>query len=207
MKSLIKYVLPVSICFILGCKKDSGKTTIEGIVFETSASNRVGGATVYLMAQSNDCLTCPVGAIKSTTTNNAGEFDFTFEAEDGVSYKLVAKKDKYFENAIVESPLIENGRKNKKKDLHIYPEGFIRLHVKNTQPFDGNDEIGIRVKYGYGGGYSFGGSMVDTTFIEQTRGNEVISINWFTKKDGKYQNYEGSVTSIKFDTVSFTLNY
>jgi hypothetical protein len=145
------------ICFgYYSCKKARYETEVCGKVHDASTLAGIATATVYLQKQNYDCFTCPPQTVTSTTTDANGNYSFTFMAEENFDYTLVAAKEKYYNNASTGGVSVGRiGKKNKNKNIPITPYAWIKLHVKNTTPFDGGDYISVNNSFLGGGGGLF----------------------------------------------------
>jgi hypothetical protein len=177
------------------CKKDRSTTIAEGAVFESGTTKVVSGADVFLIAKNNNCLTCQGGVISTTKTDASGKFSFNFKAEDGAIYNLLAKKNMYFESDFVKSPVIN-------------PRAYLKLHIKNTQPFDPSDYINVVNSFIDPPTVTiFYGMQVDTFAIGEVCGNRSNNVMWFVEKNSIKSTLYGQVLCPAFDTTTYDINY
>lgn len=129
--------------FLLSCKKkDCNKVLEKGSVYDETTNKPIADATVILIANKSGCFSCSGGFVtKTIKTDKNGDFLMEFEGSSDYYYTMKAIKEKYYDS-------VEGGArdecspdKRKKKLLYINPEAYLKLHIKNTQPFDESDSF------------------------------------------------------------------
>jgi hypothetical protein len=150
MKKMFILSMLVGLFFInLCCRKPhSGPTIVEGKVLDETTLRPIEGTTVYLLQQTFGCITCGYGSAgKSAKTDERGYYKIEFEPAENKSYAVTAEYLRYFEGAKNEGVL--PNKKNKDVYLHLQPEAYLKLHIKNI---NNNDMISINNSFFYGGG-------------------------------------------------------
>jgi hypothetical protein len=151
MKTLKHPTLALIVLLLVGCSKESTTTQVKGFVADATNLNRLAGATVFLKKQNTSCFSCQGSTIDVTTADNNGNYSFDFEHEKGFTYSLTASHNNYWD-ILPGYFYIDKGEKNT-KTLTMSPKAYLRVFIKNTSPYDGNDVIATG-SFG-GGGISF----------------------------------------------------
>lgn len=212
----MKTIYPISkiilffcaLIFLTSCRKDqSGPTKVSGrVLFENNTSNHpVGVSKVFLHRLDPSCFSCGgAGIIDTFYSNTDGSYSFTFNADENYGYSVSAWNSSCFEN--YRDISIEKGEKNK-VDITLSPIGYLRLFIKNINPENESDYIGVSNTYENGGVYYFLGTTVDTTVIDIIRGNRENRVIWFVERNGEKRSYSDNIYCPAFDTVEYTIEY
>jgi hypothetical protein len=95
---------------------------------------------MFIFCITTSCLFCGYGnAGKSVKTDAAGKYKIDFEPDDSKSYAITAEFPQYFEGTKNEGVL--KNKKNKDVNLELQPEAYLKLHIKNVNPFDESDSF------------------------------------------------------------------
>jgi hypothetical protein len=190
------------------CKKDNSHTTVEGFVINETNNAAVADAVVMLMARNPACFSCASGVVQTYKADSKGKFSFEFEADKDLIYTVGANKQNYYANETGMD--INNGQKNKSIFVRLKPYGYLKIHIKNTQPIDDNDLIGFN---SFCTPIEFYGQNIDTTFLYcrycgcPFLGNEYNTIYYWITKNGVKKVYSASVYCPAFDTTTYSINY
>lgn len=178
-KKLLVLFIPL-LLLLAHCQKNEAnpwQTIVNGTAVEYNTTIPVTNAKVQLFA----------GASTQTEaiTDAQGTFHFDFIATPGVIYTVLVTPDtsntrkKYFQTRLWH--LIE-GEIN---DLSypVTPYAYVKMHLKNVNPFDENDRISMSSPLLKG--RAFRGKNIDTTFIDYTASsNENVAIIYWTYRNG-----------------------
>ena len=178
---------------------------VDGKVQDATTFAGIAGATAYLQKVNPDCFSCQGSKIASATADADGKFQFNFTAEEDYRYSITAEAPKYFNNFYTGGLILDVGKKNHPL-VGLQPEAYLKLYIKNTSPFDGNDVISIN------GGWnasipSFYGTSVDTFTMVRVNGNVNIAIYWSVTKNDLRNLYSDSIYCPVFDTTLYDINY
>ena len=171
------------LCMVLligsGCFKQdpaiSENITWKGRVLERGTYKPLSKAKVYLYRKTSsgfDPLGGGSGAgalIDSFYTANDGSFSFTYFSDIAYTYSLKGVADGYY---LGESEGTLGTRKDPRTDILLDPMAWVKFHVKNVNPYDEYDDIGINNSCIS----SFYGERIDTNFICQKNGNQNVEI-------------------------------
>jgi len=141
----------VTIAFLVGitsCKKESKTTQVKGFVIDETTGVRLAGARVFLTKQNTDCFSCQGTSIAMEIADANGIYEFNFEHEKGFTYGLIANHTNYFD-LLPGYVYITKGEQNT-KIISLSPKAYIRVFIKNVNPYDGDDAIGYNTP-GWGG--------------------------------------------------------
>jgi len=178
-----------------------GDARVDGIVKDKTTEEAIPGATVYLLESENDyCLFCPTATfiIDSTTSDNEGCFEFSYDNKNSYTYSVNAVKVHYIDNQL--QTYINNLGSGLDIEVLLDPEAFLSIHYKNIPPTSPSDNFDIN-------GYitdNFNGEEVDTIVVYRTYGNILITLYWALY--GEYSN-SISMTCPSFDTTYYEILY
>jgi hypothetical protein len=118
-----------------------------------------------------------------TVTDANGTFHFDFIATPGVVYSVLVTPDtmnpkkKYFQTRIrnIAEGQIHNF------NYPITPYAYVKIHLKNANPFDENDRISVSSPLQLA--RDFGGRKVDTTFIDYAWSNDTVPIVYWVYRN------------------------
>ncbi len=204
IKKKLNIIILIIAILTLGCRKITHKTDVSGVVYDATTTTVLSHAHVYLLKENGSCFSCNPAPYMDTYTNSDGGFSFNYKAEKGYTYSLGASATNYFDqqSGII---YVDSDKNNKKEKILLNPHAYLKLHIKNTSPFDGSDEISVNF---ISHPFSFYGTAVDTILtVQAVFGNVNNSIYWGVKKNGVITNNSSSVYCSAFDTTLYNLNY
>lgn len=194
--------------FCAQCKKDEVRTIVEVTALDKTTNHVIPNAKITLVAETYSTFMGPsyYAIVEEKYTNIAGKYTFDFKANNSWAYFLVATAEHYF-NTDEHTGNIENGQMNYVA-IPLQPEAFLKVNVKNTQPFDIYDLIYVD-PYGTpsGGGGTFTGMNVDTFTIARVWGNTKEGLYWRVNKNSSNVVHKDSIFCPAFDTTAYTINF
>jgi hypothetical protein len=216
----ISFLLLVSVFFIQ-CKKnrEPEPTTFTGKVTDNVQGGiPVANATVklkLLQTASNSVFNSSFTTIATTSTDANGNYIFTVTPENAITFKIVVEKNLYFGKEKEISADVASPGTSNETNFGIDPLGWFKVNIKNTTPFDVDDNILYQNTSESSGcssccnnlPVSLDGMNIDTFFICKRVAYPTISFNWFVTKNTITNPFTGSVNSIIGDTVEYNLNY
>jgi len=149
LKILFTLVTIAFLIAITSCKKESKTTEVKATVIDETTGARLAGATVFLQRENPDCFSCQAGTISMFTADANGMVTFDFEHQREFIYSLTASHTGNYWDIFTRVTLTK-GEKNT-KTLPLTPKAYIRVFIKNVNPYDGDDKIGLNL--GGGGGF------------------------------------------------------
>lgn len=202
--------------FTLSCKKKNDKLTISGFVSESNTTTPAKDVSVELQAQKvmGGTYSSVYETISTGKTGSDGKFSFAFDNIRVSNYKLIFDKTNYFgfTKEFSGSLVIKGEEYN--RTYQIYPAAWLRLHIKNVYPVNGQDYFSYYLTGGTSTGYNccsdttskFWGN-VDVIRKCKTYSNQNITINWIYTKNNTPHINTTNVSCAPFDTTSVDLFY
>lgn len=216
---LIYFLLTGGILFS-SCKKnrEPEPVTFNGKVTNSITGLPVSGAKVIIKVQksaSNGVFNSGFSTLATTTTNSSGNYSVTVEPESPITYRISAEKSDFIASEIEIAAEDAPAGSTNNNHLSIDPSGWFRVNIKNTNPFDADDNIIFQNTSESSGcanccnnsPISFDGESVDTFFVCKRIANPTISFSWFVTKNGNLVSFSNNVSAIHGDTAVFNLNY
>ena len=186
---------------------DGSRTKIEGRVLEYGTLKPIPNALVVLEEEFHMPFTGggKYYPIDSTYTDSDGYYIYDFKHIDKLddyyfSYQVKVLAPKYFDN----NSRMENGYAHR-SDIILDPYAWIKVHVKNVNPFDENDEL--RTGSPKGGGGVFIGINMDATEIQNKFGNRKIELLWVVIKNKIQSIHKDSLYLPAHDTIDYEIFY
>ena len=184
----------------------SGTTIIEGRVLEYGTNEPVENATVTLYERvSTGTFSGTDLAVETIITDASGRY--SFESEGLGLVGVNATHDNYFEpNMITYDGIVYNDKNN--VDIVIDPHAWLKLHIKNVNPFDENDLltsysnpiVGASPENSYG-------QNIDFYTTQKIRGNKNKHIIWWVTKNNIYQEFRDTIYCEGHKTTEYELFY
>lgn len=218
LTSIVLILASISIVFSLSnCKKDKNIIKISGTIYDPNTKAYVQGAHITISASkiTDGFYNSNYSDIASTTSDASGVFSFEFEKDKTAGYRFYVYKDHYFDvtTDVADDDIVSGTTYT--PQYNLYPEGYIKLHVKNNTPINSNDFIA----YSYTSGivqclgcctnttFKGYGTSYDTIIKCKTYGNQDVKINWHVAKFGTDVAYSDTITAVAFDTTLYQLFY
>jgi hypothetical protein len=167
------------------------------IIIEEGENSGFGGSTSWY----------PYDTIYSDAN---GYYSYRFKQESGIqsggnttsfSYQMVVIKEKYFKPAGI---LIAKKYYIKNKNIILDPFAWIKVHVKNVNPFD---EMDYLFTSSNGGGGHYYGKAIDSTELHIGRGNRKVRLYWTIMKNKIETVHFDSLYLPAHDTVPYEILY
>ena len=201
---LLAFILSVPLLWI-SCDNDgilSGTTIIEGQVLAYGTNEPVENATVTLYERvSTGSFSGADVAVETIITDASGSY--SFESEGLGLTGVNATHDNYFEpNMITYDGIVYKNRNN--IDIVIDPHAWLKLHIKNVNPFDQNDYINVN---GFITEGPWHGMSIDINPTMLIRGNKENKIAWFITKNNISTNQFAPIYCEGHDTTYFEIFY
>ncbi len=186
-------------------------TQVEGLVYVLNSNEPLQNAEVIL----EECVGEFLGGSScynedTAYTNLLGVYSFDFIHEtstdgiSGYSYEVKAVKENYYPNSIT----IRHGWVNRDKNIELTPISWLKLHVRNIDPFDENDEVSFRGRLNNGGGGTrLIGQKVDEKFLIDVPGDQALPVTWYVEKDGEGTQFWDTLMVAPHDTLAYQILY
>jgi hypothetical protein len=203
MKKKIIITIIIYATFFIACRKITRETNVSGNVYDATSMAPLAHVKVSLMAKNESALGGRPSAVKDTYTDVDGGFVFNFRAEKTNDYSVEASESRYQTTG----GDVEKFKNNKNIKLIMPRSSFLKIHVKNTSPFDVNDAIGVTANYAWPPPFNFFGTTVDTYVISKGVGDNNCIVSWYVSKNSTNTNFNDTVYCPAFDTTLYNLNY
>ncbi len=212
----IFFILFVAI--LVCCKKNKDNTIfLEGKIYDPNQNVYVSNALVTISSSSiqSGIYNSNYQDIKTATTDASGFYSLEIPEEKVIDYRLFIRKDKYFENTVNISPDVLIPGETYTSDYNLYPEAYIKLEVKNNDPFDSLDFIAYSIKNAVYGCpcccsdsiYQGQGEDYEKTIKCKVYGSQYVVISGHVNKNGSDNLLCDSVYCTPFDTTTYLLYY
>ena len=207
-KSFNLLAIILIIVFLASCHKDENLTSIQGYVVEEGSNIRLPKKKILIYTVDAVFLgPYSESAIDTIYSDDTGHYKWELKGDNsGRSYLAKVIHPNYQ----ITIPVGFYSGNVAKKDIIVQPKAWIRFHVKNTNPFDSNDQIKAPGALGNGSDYNFYGTMIDTAYIEKYRffaGNQKNQIFYIVIKNNIKKIFEDSLYIKGVDTVDYQINY
>lgn len=202
---------------VVSCKKKPHTLSVRGSVFDPNQNIAVANAQVTLSSSKivSGVYNSNYQDISTVTTDGSGNFSIDFPEEKTAGYRFYITKTNYF------SALIDvNTDEITPDDIYaptytIYPEAYLKIHVKNTSPFDNMDFVSYKFTAGV---FDCNQCCTNTTFKGygmtydsivkcKTRGSMNATVNWVITKNNIQSAFFQNIYCTPFDTSFFDINY
>ena len=179
-------------------------TIIEGKVLEYGTEEPIENAQVVLYEQtSSGTFSTSDLPIDTILTDATGSYSFQYNGRGQTGVK--AFHDTYFPISRVPYENIYYKQRNV-ENIILDPYALLELHIKNVNPFDGNDRIGL-AEFCDESYPEFFGANVDTTIICDVRGNHENNISWWVLKNGVDTRDEANIYCEGHEVTKYEIFY
>ena len=197
---------------IWSCEKKPEDITFTGVVKDQFSGTPVSDVNVKLQAQvlQDNVFSTAYQTIASAVTNQQGEFQIIYEKNIYDEFRLLLTKEGYFYKIINLGTTLENNH-----TYSISGKGYIKLHIKNINPTNGDEYISIgwivpNDAYFYCSTifpYSSNNNNVDTSFVIDVNAyaSYVLIANW--KHDTSVSTFTDTIIPLLTDTTYYDLLY
>jgi hypothetical protein len=139
--------------------------------------------------------------LQSVKTDAQGNYQFSYKRQYNRTYDAIAVNSSPDYNEYTQAVLIPDGSANV-INIFLLPFGWLKLHVKNVNPYDNRDEV----KFFYGSCY---GSKVDSIIYVKVGGSPKTArdIRIWTTKNSVQTYKDASVITPPRDTTLLNIFY
>ena len=207
MKKYLILLIP-TLLMLAECRKPDKTTYIKtsGKVLEFGSNKPIKNAKVGIYEEGGEFLGSTWTKLVDTTRTDAtGAYHFDKgNLDKGSSFFISAVADKYY--TYDPNNYLVTGQEVTNLNIVLDPFAWIKVHVKNVNPFDDNDRIGL----GNGIGtlqIFYTGTNIELNYINKLKGNLPISIDWSVTKNGIRQEYKDTIKIPAHDTLKYEILY
>jgi hypothetical protein len=210
MKKIAYYLL--ILFFIASCRSyqplsDLESGIVNGTVLDKTTNSGIPNATVYLLGNEGGGTWGGGGTasflLDQTTSDAAGNFDFSFDYNNDYGYYCSAIAPQYF-NFNEEIPVGDATFGANNVEVALQPIAYLQVHVKSINEYGPSDFISIQSVYDD----PYYGSEVDRNIMLSVNGNSNYHLVWFIYIDGINDGSESiDIYCPSFDTTYYDLFY
>ena len=197
------YTLIAALLILAACSKESKTTVVEGYAYEKNTTIPLEGVHVHLFGMGG-ALGLGSGGTHGTgtrITGSDGYYRFEFEHNGAYGIRADGLPPDYFDVGINSD--IQNGTSNR-IDMHLAPQAWLKVHIKNVNPHDFNDRVSMFIM-GYPEDYY--GTLIDRINIYRTPGNSNKILSWGVTKNGIFESNIDTIYIIGRDTTLYEIHY
>lgn len=181
-------------------------TKVEGRILEYGNNKPIPNATVVLREGLVYGFSGSPGYenIDTQYTDASGYYKFYFKHRvSGINSKYAFLYDiRVYANQYFRTESgVQHGWWNKNRNIILNPYAWIKVYIKNVNPFDEMDYLWL------GGGGNYYGTNIDTSEILLVFGNRMEIIVWFIGHNKIKARVEDSIFVIAHDTLFYEILY
>jgi|OM-RGC.v1.014300920 hypothetical protein len=215
MLRIVIFFLVFFLCF--SCNKEADNIIeISGLIVDRINNSPINNVDILLEKKDfgGTTFSNSFDELETTTTNNYGEYEFSFQNSNTVEYRITVSKDGFFSDQTVINPDLLSLEQVNVFDFEIYSSSYLILNLINNSPFNNNDEIILNsdlissvVGSCFTNVLSLSGTAVDTTIECAVYGNQMVTFDYFVTKDNFTNSYSDSVFCSAGDTLTKYIFY
>jgi len=207
---MLKYIILIAfvITGLSSCKKVKNDQIQAGIYVKQYKTNSPIANAMILITRGVPPSGFGTTVIDTLYTDANGRATYNKNVDTGYKYYAEAYKEGYFDthNSQVD---VRPGEKNLTTTIYMYAHSWVKLHVKNVNPFDQTDIIDFN-----SGCYTYHFiGIIDTTFLWCDNCNCAWFASYdyqagaFIKKNNINTTQMFAFTPISHDTITIEINY
>ena len=207
MKKYTILIIPLLLS-LSQCRKDDKTTFIKtsGKVLEFGSNKPIKNAKVGIYEEGGEFLGSTWTKLVDTTRTDATGF-YHFDIGDldkGSSFFISAAADKYYtydpNNYLVTKQEVLNN------DIVLDPFAWIKVHVKNVNPFNDADSLILGNVVGTIPRIHVG-KNIELNYTNKVFGNKNMQAGWSVRKNGIWKDYELVINIPAHDTLNYEILY
>lgn len=207
MKKHIVLLIPF-ILLLVQCHKEPTSTFIKmsGKVLEYGTNKPIANAKVGIYEEGGEFLGATWTRLLDTTRTDANGFYYFDKPnlDKGSSFFIAATANKYY--AYDPNSYLITGQVVTNNDIVLDPFAWIKVHVKNVNPFDDRDSIFLDGIVGTLSGIHIGNN-VDLNYVNTIRGNRPMEASWTIIKNNIRKIYADTLRINAHDTLKYQIFY
>lgn len=211
-------VLFTFVLTVLSCKKDDPVLKIEGVVKDSTIlfDQEISGVSLKLLNNKLDGGTFnnSFSEITTVSSNANGFYQFEFDRENTVEYKIEGSKNNYFPfEALINPDNVQPGVIHV-RNLDMKPKATVDFHFVNSTPENESDNITFQFLNASfdcpccdNDEVELQGQTVDSTRVCDVYGNTVLRYFYTVNKTSSFYTVYDSITCVPFDTTFVEVTY
>lgn len=220
MKKIVLLTLATTL-FIFSCKKNKTELThkIEGVTLDSRAIAYPEVAGVNLLLEEKKLeggvFNGAFVEVATTTSDQFGNYEFSFEKRNTVEYQLTATKPNFFPYQQALDPSLIKPGLTYDKNVYLVPKAWVKTEIINEQPLDQSDEVTFKFANASfdcdcctNALTTYTGTVVNETAVCQVFGNKWMKYITTVSRTGYPQIITiDSVYCSSFDTTTVEIHY
>jgi hypothetical protein len=192
----------VSFSFLMvQCRKESNNyIKVSGKVLEFGSNKPIANAKVGIYSEGGAFLGSTWSNLVDTTRTDANGF-YSIEKQgidNGSSFYVSAAANKYY--TFDPTKYLATGQDVTNNDIVLDPFAWIKIHVKNVNPFGDNDKFIIN-------GSTYEGKNFEQNFTFKVIGNKNLPLGWSIQKNNVWRSFSDSTKIVAHDTLKYEILY
>ena len=191
------------------CRKEANNfIKVSGKVLEFGSNKAIPNAKVGIYEEGGEFLGSTWTKLVDTTRTDANGFYSINKPniDKGSSFFISAAANKYYtydpNNYLVTGQNVTNN------NIVLDPFAWIKVHVKNVNPFNDRDSILLGNVVGPADGtMTYIGKNVELNFINKIRGNLPIRATWTVAKNSIGKSFVDTIKVSAHDTLKYEILY
>ncbi len=207
MKKYFLILIPLMV-LLSQCQKEPATTFIKlsGRVLELESNKPIPNAKVGIYEEGGEFLGSTWTRLLDSFRTDANGF-YHYEKHNldkGSSFFLSVAANKYItydpNNYLITGQAVNN------LDVVLRPYAWIKVHVKNVNPFDDRDSIILGSVVGTIP-MTHKGTNVELNYINRVFGNTAMRVGWSVSKNNIRQHFADTIRIPAHDTLSYEILY
>jgi hypothetical protein len=207
MKKYTILIIPL-LLLLTQCRKDNKTTFIKtsGKILEFGSNKPIKNAKVGIYSEGGEFLGSTWTKLLDTTRTDATGF-YHFDKDNldkGSSFFISAVAEKYY--AFDPNNYLVTGKEVLNNNIVLDPFAWIKVHVKNVNPFNDADSILLGSVVGDLRGLYIG-KNIDAIYINKVQGNTQMSASWIVIKNSIRSRFSDTIAIPAHDTLNYEILY
>ncbi len=207
---MIKYIILISYIIIglSSCKKVKNDQIQAGIYVKQYKTNTPLANAMILITRGVPGSGVGTQVVDTLYTDANGRAANNNKVDENYMYYAEAYKEGYFDTRNSQVS-VTPGKKNFTTTIYMYAHSWVKLHVKNVNPYDQFDLLRISTSFYY---WNFSGVSVDSIILYADYGYEFMAdFNYIDACVSTKNSIDSTIiftyTPIPHDTISVEINY
>jgi hypothetical protein len=189
------------------CRKESNNfVKVSGKVLEFGSNKPIANAKVAVYEEGGAFLGSTWTKLVDSTHTDANGF-YRIEKsniDNASSFYVAAAANKYY--TFDPTKYVATGQDVMNNDIVLDPFAWIKVHVKNVNPFDDKDKIGLGNGIGTLQIFHIG-KNIELNHVNKLKGNSPITIDWSVTKNGILKEFRDTIKISAQDTLKYEILY
>ena len=209
MKTHNTFLLAIALTAVTACKKDAQPTTAQGRVTTLGTDTPLAGIAVTLIEDNYGSGVVGSGngryngPLKTVYTDQDGYYRIDHNCYPGTAYWIEAETAQGHFGPIQKQAVYPGH--NNTINIPQIPFAYVRLHIKNINPYNVYDNLVYQLDPGGGGSYD--GPGIDEKTIARTGGNAKVTLYYSYRKNDIRTSFYDTLFIPAPDTLDYQIFY